>query len=1254
MQALVLTLISLLLLSSCSTGDKTNANIQVALGAQLDMNRFAGGVVLWGKQVGGSAEFGEVLAPDSDGKLDIELPNGSWSFYVVGWESLNFKDTPFCAIAKDIRLSGGERDLLLKLDNATCADYAFSPYSRNINGTIKFPAFNGIAACRTINGLTASSDMSRCELTGSTGRGFAQYFKVIIPSFRRDEAGIDFPSMNNELESECLPVNNVLTGGSWEFNIPLGNMDLGGPFQVDIQLFYDPTDSSCTKVDRSFTYHLEKGPYVATSDYLPPIYPGITSFSVSTDELNSTTTLFVSTPEDILCRIPSDTIGLHIGNGSAEAPYGICNPAELNIASSLIQNNSSANFVLLNDLDMNKLTKVINPDPSTLPGDFDCYSPGDNFLPFGATLTNNGSSCDYDGETTTFSGSFDGRGHRISNLRFGHEYSVNIGLFAKVSGATIENLTIEHGELRAAQYVGALIGLGSATIKNITVLNSRISADGAAGAQEVYAGGVAGSLEANSSLEDIRVFRTHISGAGGALGGAVGSFDSTSVISRIGVQAVLDAYLYNSDLNTSLMNIGGILGEIKQTNTISEVYFDGAIFAYNGVNIGGLIGEAGEITVNNSYAKGYILSGVSSTDGTSPTSVNIGGIIGYGSTIDVSNAYFAGSLHLGSNVSEFGAIFGGGSSGTITNAYYLNDYISDTTNENQIGTAKSDSELPLAITGFLTSSSLADPDNTPWYQNGDLPALMWEKVLVVNHPLSRPCLVVDSAGTRSMSIKDQITRGRGALTNPVWICNRSQMQELASDPQLLSAPIYYMLGANIFLGDWSNIYPTAQSTNFAGNLDGMGHMLYGATIYPLDSGYSANIALFGTTEGTNKNIILTGFNIHNNGLLLDNLAMAPWAINNKGILENIKVIALNNYSTYSSVADNNESLAGLVVNNSSTGSIIMSKVQGSINGNSNQSTVGGIVSYNNGKLFRIVSEAYFYNGNDSSNVAIGGIAGKNYNSITQAVFGGSAHLGSYEDSTNNYPFGGSFGGITALNSAPGELRDVMISEDSEIDIVATKDTTVASIAADNNSRIDRAIVAKDLTFINTSADPAFIYPVANNLDTNDQTTIFFTAPAKRDLLTTEAIETSNTSETPATFTTSNSNTLSFANGVEIYATDNSLLLELTPVTYNSTNNNFEIAVTDTSIINTDNFIKYFFILPTTGQGITGALDQLVTLTNFQTAGFDIELESDDKIDERIIAAYLSNDPDQGPVWKLEQHGTTLKMPTLMFDEFIDN
>ncbi|MEF2247336.1 S-layer homology domain-containing protein [Paenibacillus sp. IITD108] len=381
------------------------------------------------------------------------------------------------------------------------------------------------------------------------------------------------------------------------------------------------------------------------------------------------------------------------GDGSEDEPFQIATAEQLNE----IRNHPTSHFVLINNIDL-------STDASTI-----AWEPIINF-----------------------SGSLDGRGNTISNLKI-DKSSNNVGLFANVlTEGRIENLVIVAVEVRGLDYVGILVGSHMGLINNVSVSGavyggnyvggligdsdkSNISNSIAAGSvlgEGDYVGGLIGhALESivshNSASGDVQGDKN--------VGGLVGQYITGTITESYAMGSVtanrneggLVGSFQNGDVSLSyatgevsgLKNTGGLIGELVKSHVISS-YATGNVtgsvdaggliggnrdgdlsfsFATGTVagcdDIGGLVGDTDDGKVSNSYATGNV------TGICNPGSNSIGGLVGDNRSGTIENSFAIGSI-IG-NISEVGGLVGDGSSGIITNSYYDMDLSGQSDNKGQ-------------------------------------------------------------------------------------------------------------------------------------------------------------------------------------------------------------------------------------------------------------------------------------------------------------------------------------------------------------------------------------------------------------------------------------------------------------------------------------------------------------------------------------------------------------------------------------------
>jgi len=207
---------------------------------------------------------------------------------------------------------------------------------------------------------------------------------------------------------------------------------------------------------------------------------------------------------------------------------------------------------------------------------------GECFLPVGTDANNN------------FTGSFDGRGHKIYNLYINHPYinrptTDNVGLFGCVGeGGVVKNVGLENENVNSYWAVGGLVGWEIGTVSN-----------------SYATGSVSSSIENHYYSGDV--------------GGLVGHNEGT----------VSNSYSTGSVSGDN--EVGGLVG--RNVGTVSNCYSTGSVSG-SGHSVGGLVGYNWYGTVSNCYSAGSVKSGY----------VQTGGLVGANGYGTVTNSYATGSV----------------------------------------------------------------------------------------------------------------------------------------------------------------------------------------------------------------------------------------------------------------------------------------------------------------------------------------------------------------------------------------------------------------------------------------------------------------------------------------------------------------------------------------------------------------------------------------------------------------------------------
>ena len=202
-------------------------------------------------------------------------------------------------------------------------------------------------------------------------------------------------------------------------------------------------------------------------------------------ENSGTCDITITSTTDDLAKGASKTFTITV---EAAKLFTISTPEDLD----KLRNDMTADYVLANDIDMKDI----------------------NFVPFGIVNNENAGK---------FTGTFDGRGHTIKNLRYDVEGKGEVGLFSQTNNATIKNLIIEGAYFKGNANVGGIVGqMYRTTITDCAVLNSYIEGRDHVGAiageiaqTEVDGNWVGGTI--TNCFSDARI-KTREYQAGGMLG----------------------------------------------------------------------------------------------------------------------------------------------------------------------------------------------------------------------------------------------------------------------------------------------------------------------------------------------------------------------------------------------------------------------------------------------------------------------------------------------------------------------------------------------------------------------------------------------------------------------------------------------------------------------------------------------------------------------------------------------------------------
>ena len=227
-------------------------------------------------------------------------------------------------------------------------------------------------------------------------------------------------------------------------------------------------------------------------------------------------------------------------------------------------------------------------------------------------------------DSNSFSSTFKGNNHTISNLMINRQESAYIGLFAMINNnAVIDGIDLYKVNIKGNFYVGALVGKNvGGIIKNSSVSGDNNTTSTVVGTKHKV-GGLVGVNDNRTELNPITV----------TVGKVINSFADVHVIGVI------------PDSGDNGSSVGGLIGINK--GIISNSYAAGNVSANK--NVGGLVGRHEEGKITNSYAAG-------TTTGTS----YVGGLVGLNSSGNIMHSYWD------TQTSKIKASVGGGGEGKIT------------------------------------------------------------------------------------------------------------------------------------------------------------------------------------------------------------------------------------------------------------------------------------------------------------------------------------------------------------------------------------------------------------------------------------------------------------------------------------------------------------------------------------------------------------------------------------------------------------
>jgi filamentous hemagglutinin family protein len=275
---------------------------------------------------------------------------------------------------------------------------------------------------------------------------------------------------------------------------------------------------------------------------------------------------------------------------------------------------------------------------------------------------------------TTFSGSFHGLGHTISNLSISTN-ATYAGLFGNVNGGTIRDLGITGGNITGSgSYIGSLVGsMQNGTLQNVYSY-AYVSATGSG----AWSGGLVGAMT-TSTISSSRAYGAvagtdNVGGLAGFMTGgliqdsyATGNVGSTSSLYAGGLVGTSSGQVLRSFATGSVTGgvVGGLVGVLDVSGTITQSFALGGTLGTNFA--GGLVGQnfgavtqsfAAGVVVSNNTAGGLVAHNIG-TIVNSYYDAQTTGAAGAGTGLTTSQLQTGGLASLGFDA----AVWGGGTGG---------------------------------------------------------------------------------------------------------------------------------------------------------------------------------------------------------------------------------------------------------------------------------------------------------------------------------------------------------------------------------------------------------------------------------------------------------------------------------------------------------------------------------------------------------------------------------------------------------------
>ena len=649
------------------------------------------------------------------------------------------------------------------------------------------------------------------------------------------------------------------------------------------------------------------------------------------------------------------------GDGSASNPWQITTLAQLDS----VHNYPDSAFILMNDLDFSGSV-------------YDKTNSYYGWKPIGSSFS------------TSFTGSFNGAGHTISNLYIRNTRVRYLGLFGIVSGASIDSLGLIDVTVIGGGEAGGLVG----TSRSSSTITSCYSTGSISG--DVFIGGLVGNNSDGSTITNC-YSKGSVSGTS-YTGGLVGQNSSSSVItdsySTCSVSGTgsytggLVGYNYKSTVIrcasagsiTGAGDTGGLIGDNTNSSTITDCYSTGSVSG--SVCVGGLVGNnysgspitgcysSGNVS-GTSYTGGLVGKNVSSpikytyfNNETSEQTAGIGSDDGFNTVTGLTTVQMKQQSSLtGFDFTDVWVITNGKTFPRLDTIYNVPVILNNISTKAKVSVLYTDTVHVVPMDNDVISLALKNEPDGMQMQDS---IITWTPDSIGVYTFSIKATDANQ-GVSEYSVSIAVlANGEGTKENPYQITTIDELNLVRYVPDA-----YYVLMNDL---DFSgSIYDNAHSTegwipicdkgsNFTGNFNGAGHTIKNMIINRASGDY---VGLFGNTDGAS----------------VDSLGVVNCSVQGRyyvGSLvgNSISSSIANCYATGSVTGSYNT--GGLIGYNSSS-DITNSYSRCSVAG----SRVGGLVGYNSSSAITGCYSA----GNVTGSSSAGGLVGYNTSSaITYSYY----------------------------------------------------------------------------------------------------------------------------------------------------------------------------------------------------------------------------------------------------------------------------